>query len=129
MTVTKGSSSGGRMAVSSGYERVVFDWTTDPGGTATDSFDMAGEIREIITVPGTAGACAIRLRDTADSDIDYLCGALTVVGSDSVEYWQPYISDSHDYRAPIVAGLVEFHVSDMAGTSDVTGQTILFLKT
>ena len=129
MAVVKGTSSAGRFATGCGFEKVTIDWTTDADGTATDSIDLAGQIVEAITIPGTTGNHAIRLRDVSNSDIDYLCGALAVVSSDAVTYWQPVISDAGPYRAPVVAGSVQFHASDMAGTSDVTGSTIFFLKT
>ena len=129
MAVTKGSSSLGRLAGGCGFERVVINWTTVAGGVASDNIDLAGEVREIVTIPGTAGVHAIRLRDTSNSDVDYLCGSMTSVSDAAVQFWAPVISDGRDYRAPIVIGDVQFHASDAAGTSDVTGSTIFFLKT
>jgi hypothetical protein len=129
MGVTVGSSSPGREASHCGWERVSFAWTTGPGGTASDTVELAGQIVEAVTIPGTAGTHAIRLRDVDNSDVDYLCGSLATVGSDAVQYWQPTISDGGPYRAPVVAGEVEFYASDAAGNSDLTGTTYLFLKT
>ena len=129
MAVTKGSSSTGRMGANCGYERVAYSWTTSVAGIVSDTFPMAGQIVEIITVPGTCGIHTVRLRDVSNSDIDYLCGSLAAVNSDAVTYWAPAISDAKAYRAPVVAGDAQFHVSDVAGDSDLTGETIFFLKT
>jgi len=129
MSVTTGSTSPGREASHCGFERVSFSWTTGPGGTASDTVELAGQVIEAVTIPGTAGTHAIRLRDVDNSDVDYLCGSLATVGSDAVTYWQPCISDADAYRPPVVAGEVEFHASDAAGNSDVTGSVYVFLKT
>ena len=130
MAVTKGSSSLGRLAGGCGYERVVYTWTTSVAGVVSDTFSpLAGQVVEAITIPGTCGIHTCRLRDPNNSDIDYLCGSLAAINSDAVTYWAPMISDARSYRAPVVAGDCQFHISDVAGASDLTGSVVLFLKT
>jgi len=125
-SVTKATSSVGRQPGHSGFERVQFDYVTGAGGICSDTYEMTGEIREAIVVPEThSDAFAIRLRDTADSSVDYLCDSLGVVQATGVQYFSPQISDS---RPPIVAGQVEFHVSAVSGDSDAEGVCIFMVK-
>jgi len=133
MSIEVGSSSHGREAAHASIERVTIAWTTGDGTTAglcSDTINIVGQVLEVITVPGggstyPSDSYAVQLRDVDDSSVDYLNGQVTG-HSDAVTFHEPMVST---YQPVCVAGDVEFWLSDAAGTSDATGETVFFLKT
>ena len=131
MTVSTGTSSVGRGPSHGSYEMVTVDFSTGLlDGIASDNITLSGQVLEVITVPGTgdsymSDSYTVRLRDPADSSIDYLAGTITG-HSDCVSYHEPLVSA---ITPPVVAGEVEFHVSDQSGTlSDAAGSVKFLLK-
>jgi hypothetical protein len=126
MDVTQGTSSTGRTAGHSSYERVQLDWTTDASGVASDTVGLAGQVMEAVTVADESDAASysIRLRDPDIPSMDYLATSLVQsCHSDVVEYHELLLSS---VTPPVVAGDVVFHVSD-AGNGQ-SGTCVLFLK-
>lgn len=121
MSVSKGTSGHGRKAEHSSFERVEFNWTADANGVASDTFELAGQVVETVTYADAGnGAYSVRLRDPVEAEIDYLNGLLVQACRSDVLEFQSDL-------AYVVAGEVEFHVSDAAAGSD--GTFVAFLKT
>ena len=132
MTVSTGTSSVGRGPSHGSFEQVLVTFVTGDGaqaGLVSDNIVMSGAIHEVITSPGSGSTYPsdtykVQLRDLTDPGIDYLCG--TVTGhSDVVTYTETLVSS---VTPPVVAGEVQFWVSDASNTSDATGYARFMLK-
>ena len=131
-SVTVGTSSVGRGPTHGSFEQVLVTFVTgdgDQAGLASDTISLSGAIHEVITSPGSGStypsdSYVVKLRDLVDPEIDYLCG--TVTGhSDVVTYTETLVSS---VTPPVVAGEVQFWVSDASNTSDAVGYTRIMLK-